>query len=61
MDDYEFVFVPSIVNIDGNIEGLGIYSKESNILRRLNRNNSVITRIEIFFWRKKWSQRKKIT
>ena len=29
MDDYEFVFVPSIVNIDGNIEGLGIYSKES--------------------------------
>ena len=35
LDDMKFVFVPSIVNIEGVLEGLGIYSKESLALDKL--------------------------
>ena len=40
MDDIKFVFVPSIVNIDGVLEGLGIYSKESLALDKLKKKIS---------------------
>jgi len=42
MNEEKFVFVPSIVTIEGLIEGLGIFSKESSALdvlkNRLNKN-----------------------
>ena len=37
MDEIKFVFVPSIVDIDGIIEGLGIYSEESLALEKLKK------------------------
>ena len=37
MDEIKFVFVPSIVDIDGIIEGLGIYSEESLALEQLKK------------------------
>ena len=35
-----FVFVPSIVNIDGIVEGLGIYSNEKSALEKLRKKIS---------------------
>lgn len=40
MNEDIFVFVPSVVNIDGEIEGLGIYSNENSALEKLKKKIS---------------------